>query len=93
MLTLMIVFAGIVIMLVVLMTTKNYKQKNTHKASGDFWTCGEKGCKPNKYGEYTTKKGCETVCKSFVNEGFGCKLTKGVPWNSYSSFKTCNKHS
>ena len=93
MLTLIIIFSGIIILFTVLMTTKKYKQKPKFKQSGNFWTCGEKGCKPNKYGEFTTKKECEIICKSFVNEGFGCKLTKGVPWNSYSSFNTCNKHS
>ena len=42
---------------------------------------------------FTSKKDCETVCKSFVNNGFGCKLILGVPWNSYSTAKTCKKHS
>ena len=95
MLTLIIIFGGIIILFAVILTTKKEKNspKSHHKKSGNFWTCGEKGCKNNEYGEFKSKKDCETVCKSFVDEGFGCKLTNGVPWNSYSSFNTCNKHS
>lgn len=95
MLPLIIIFVGVAILFTVLITNVRFttEPKKSNKRAGSFWTCGEKGCKPYKYGEFNTEKDCNMVCKSFVNSGFGCKLTQGVPWNSYSTLKTCEKHS
>ena len=61
--------------------------------SGTFWTCGEKGCKKNKYGkgEYKTYEKCSNSCTSYVNDqNTGCQQVEGIPWNSYSNLKSCN---
>jgi len=99
MLALIIIFICIIIisLFIVLLRINETKPKKEMRLKSDFWgrgwTCGQRGCKPNEYGEFASKKDCETVCKSFVNNGFGCKLILGVPWNSYSTAKTCKKHS
>ena len=71
----------------------NDSQTSGNLVAGDNkWTCGNKGCKPNIYGEHKSKESCVTVCSSFVNEGSGCRKTVGVPWNSFSDLSACRRN-
>jgi len=60
--------------------------------SGEFWTCGGRGCKPYEYGEHRTKEKCSNSCKSYVNERDGCKRIDGIPWNSFSDLNACQRN-
>ncbi len=77
----------------VILYFSNDSQSSGNLIAGDNkWSCGNKGCKPNVYGEHGSKEECIRVCSSFVNEGFGCVKTEGVPWNSFSDLNACRRH-
>ena len=79
-----------IITFVLIYITYNNSPKNK-LVPGDNWSCSEKGCKSDPYGEHGSESSCLGVCSSYVNEGRGCKKVKGVPWNSFSDLKACHR--
>jgi hypothetical protein len=81
-----------IVSFVVLYFSNNHQSSNNLTAGDNKWSCGNKGCKPNIYGEHGSEEACVRICSSFVNEGSGCVKTLGVPWNSFSDLSSCRQN-
>ena len=88
-----IIAISIAVFVVIYFLTGDGGLSTSSGTPGDFWTCSGKGCKQHQYGEYKTKKQCVNTCKSYVNErNEGCKITTGIPWNSFSDLNACHRY-